>query len=77
MNGEIWIRVWSGNVIACDLIIDRKGFGAYVTRPEMPDNSTDLPDLQIDPWRRHIRHQRNDVEEYGQAAGNDGEDNPW
>ncbi len=62
----MWIRVWNGNAIACDLTLDARGFGTWVTRPAMPNNQPGHPDLEIDPWARLIRHGRNDVEQYGQ-----------
>lgn len=67
----MWIRIWSGNAIAADLEIDEKGYGSWVPRPDMPNNATRTPDLEIDPWRRYVRHERNDVEFYGNGDSDD------
>lgn len=63
----MWIRIWSGNTIVTDLVIDQGGGGSWVPKPEMPNNAEGHPDLELDPWRQYIRHKRNDVEEYGRG----------
>lgn len=61
----MFIRVWNDNAIMCDLRISPDGTGTWTTRPEMPNNSNEKPDIEINPWKRYIKTPGQDVEEYG------------
>jgi hypothetical protein len=60
---RVTIRFWHGCRIIGDLSLDASG-STWVTSPEMPNNSNEMPDMEMDPFAELVKLKGSEVRDF-------------